>query len=107
MITAILAAAALLAPTPGGYETASRLAPKLECAAKLADARKVMAPAGEPQVKVVEAMTFLTWERAAVKDGPVCSVALTFRDGRLTAIVDACVGPPDFAERFAHKRYCE
>ncbi len=99
--------AVALDASPADYAAASRLAPTLACRATLADARRAMAPAGEPEVKVVDTMTFLTWERAPAKDGAVCSVSLSFADGRLSAVVDACVGPPDFAERFAYKRYCE
>jgi hypothetical protein len=102
-----LLAVALGAPTPADYTAASRLAQTLACRATLADAWKVMAPAGEPEVKVVDTMTFVTWDRAPAKDGAVCSVSLSFADGRLTAVVDACVAPPDFAERFVYKRYCE
>jgi hypothetical protein len=100
-------AVALYASSPADYAVASRLAPTLTCRATLAEARQVMAPAGEPAVKVVGTVTFLTWERGSTKDEAVCSVSLSFRDGRLSAIVDACVGPPAFVERFGYKRYCE
>jgi hypothetical protein len=106
-IATALLAVATLAPGGGDYAVASRLAPTLACRSKLEDARKVMAPAGAPEVKVVDGMTFLTWDRAPAKDGAACSVSLAFEAERLTRIADSCVGPPDFMERFVFRRHCE